>query len=61
MAYESPHGKPEGLRKRLDDWARRMSNNDSLPWAGLRIIEDIKLAVTLLPKGPPAPIKDFDL
>lgn len=42
--YVSPYGKPQGLAARLLEWAERMATDRSLPWAGLGIIEDIKLA-----------------
>lgn len=57
--YVSPHGKPEGLRKRLEYWAERMSTDPSLPWAGLGIIADIRAAIEFVPDTPQ--IKDFDL
>ena len=46
--YVSPYGKPQGLAARLLEWAERMANDRSLPWAGLGIIEDIKLAAKFL-------------
>ena len=50
MAYESPFGKPRGLVGRLADWADRMGKDRSLPWAGLGIIEDLRLMVQVLDK-----------
>lgn len=63
---ERRYGKPEGLRERLEDWVERMSKDKSLPWAGLGIIDDLKLTITLLPTDlPDAPakpaIQDYDL
>lgn len=48
--YVSPHGRPAGLAARLGDWAGRISIDHSLPWAGLGIIEDLKLAAQVLNK-----------
>lgn len=48
--YVSPYGKPRGLAQRLADWAARMGTDSSLPWAGLGIIGDLKLASQLLNK-----------
>lgn len=48
--YESPHGKPRGLALRLADWAERMGRDRGLPWAGLGIIGDLKLAAGILNK-----------
>lgn len=42
------YGKPEGLRARLADWADRMGRDRSLPWAGLGIIGDLRLASRIL-------------
>lgn len=48
--YVSPYGKPRGLASRLAEWAGRMGADTTLPWAGLGIIEDLKLAATILNK-----------
>lgn len=47
-AYASPYGKPRGLPRRLLDWAARMGTDRSLPWAGLGIIGDLKMAASIL-------------
>lgn len=47
-AYVSPHGKPRGLPGRLADWAARMGTDRSLPWAGLGIVGDLKMAASIL-------------
>lgn len=44
------YGQPRGLGKRLADWADRMGRDKSLPWAGLGILEDLKLAAKALNK-----------
>lgn len=46
--YISPHGKLPGLTDRLAAWADRFGTDRTLPWAGLGIIEDLKLAAQLL-------------
>lgn len=46
--YVSPYGKPQGLAARLLEWAERMATDRSLPWAGLGIIEDLKLSAKVL-------------
>lgn len=48
MGYVSPFGKPQGLAARLAKWASDMGTDRNLPWAGLGIIEDLKLAAQLL-------------
>lgn len=48
--YVSPYGKPRGLRRRLAEWADKMGSDRSLPWAGLGIIGDLKLAASILNK-----------
>lgn len=48
--YVSPYGKPRGLAARLSQWASRMGTDRSLPWAGLGIIEDLRLAAQVLNK-----------
>lgn len=48
MTYESPHGKAPGLVARLLGWVDRMGTDRNLPWAGLGIIGDIKLAAQIL-------------
>lgn len=48
--YISPFGKPRGLASRLADMAGRMGTDRNLPWAGLGIIEDLKLAASILCK-----------
>jgi hypothetical protein len=47
-AYVSPYGQPCGLSARLARWAERMGTDRSLPWAGLGIIGDLKLAASIL-------------
>lgn len=49
-AYVSPYGSPRGLAARLADWAVRMGTDRNLPWAGLGVIEDLKLAAQILNK-----------
>ena len=48
--YVSPHGFARGLPARLAEWAQRMGADRSLPWAGLGICEDMKLAAAILNK-----------
>lgn len=48
--YVSPYGKPRGLAARLSQWASRMGTDRSLPFAGLGVIGDIKLAAQVLNK-----------
>jgi hypothetical protein len=47
-AYVSPYGQLPGLAERLEQWARRMGTDRTLPWAGLGIIGDLKLAASIL-------------
>ena len=49
-AYVSPYGSPRGLAARLVNWAERMGTDRNLPWAGLGVIEDLKLAGYVLNK-----------
>lgn len=48
--YDSPYGKPRGLRARLVKWADEMGTNHTWPWAGLGIIQDIRLVAYILEK-----------
>lgn len=48
MTYNSPYGKAEGLRDRLQDWIKRLSEDKSLPWIGLGLIADLNAAVAAL-------------
>ena len=49
--YQSPYGKPRGLARRLADMAVKMAANENRHlWAGLGIIEDLKLASRVLNK-----------
>jgi len=48
MIYESPYGKPEGLRDRLAEWVKRLSEDPALPWIGLGLIADLNEAVRQL-------------
>lgn len=57
--YKSPHGKLEGLHDRISEWIKRMSNDHSLPWAGLGIIEDLKATLDYIPHAPNR--QDYDL
>ena len=65
MTYKSQYGQPEGLRDRLGEWANRLGNDKSLPWAGLGLIADLEAAVrhmdgaTLF--GPAPEIREYDL
>lgn len=47
MTYESPYGKPEGLRDRLAEWVQRLSNDRNLPWVGLGLIDDLDAATAM--------------
>lgn len=42
MTYESPYGKQEGLRERIQQWIDRLSKDQSLPWVGLGLIADLE-------------------
>lgn len=44
MTYVSPFGKLDGLADRMNGWVERMSHDKTLPWVGLGIIADTKLA-----------------
>lgn len=49
--YVSPHGKPRGLARRLSDFTAHVcSGTGRHLWAGLGIIEDLKLAAAILNK-----------
>lgn len=51
MTYTSPHGKPRGLARRLAAMAGRLGNGaDRHLWAGLGIIEDLRMASHILNK-----------
>lgn len=47
-SYVSPYGFVVGLQKRLAEWAVRLGTDRALPWAGLGIIGDLKLAAAIL-------------
>lgn len=46
--YVSPYGKPAGLPERMAAWVDRMKTDRSLPFAGMGILEDCKLAARIL-------------
>jgi hypothetical protein len=56
--YVSPYGKPDDLAARLDQWAETLSKDNRYPWAGLGLIDDLKLAAATLEKKP---VVEFDL
>lgn len=56
------YGSREGLTDRLDDWIERMCKDKSLPWMGMGLIADMKIAVAVL-RGEPEkkPDQEYDL
>ena len=50
MTYESPYGKSEGLAERLLQWADKFGKDRSLPWQGLGLIADLRIAAFDLTK-----------
>lgn len=52
MTYKSPYGVPEGLERRLAQWANQLSRDKTYPWVGSGLIDDLKLASTTLGAPP---------
>jgi len=53
--YDDRFGSREGLVDRLEEWARRLGQDKSLPWAGLGLIKDLTTTVEVLRGEPPKP------
>jgi len=54
--YDDRFGERDGLTERLEEWARRLGQDKSLPWAGLGLIKDLNTAVSVLRgEEPPKP------
>lgn len=47
-----PFGKPENIEKRLAMWVHGLSTDQSLPWVGLGLIDDLKQACRMLGGDP---------
>lgn len=53
--YDNRFGDREGLTERLEEWAKRLGQDKSLPWAGLGLIRDLETAVSVMRGEPPKP------
>jgi len=53
--YDNRFGDREGLTERLEEWAKRLGQDKSLPWAGLGLIRDLETTVAVLRGEPPKP------
>ena len=46
--YESPYGRAAGLAARLSEWITRVGQDRTLPWVGLGLVGDMRMAVKFL-------------